>query len=111
MSANAWQALVHKDASSQDHLRLTATGEPATRQKPTPMKRPHPQEMPLRSNLPVPITSFIGRVGELAAVRRRLTAARLVTLIGAGGVGKTRLALRVAEEALADYPMACGWRS
>src|SRR5438132_2743414 len=60
--------------------------------------------MRVRSNLPVAITSFIGRAGELAAVRQCLTEARLVTLIGAGGVGKTRLALRVAEEALEDYP-------
>ena len=96
--------MVHKDASLHDHLRLAATGEPATPQKATPLLHTPPQEMPLRSNLAVPITSFIGRGGELAAVRQRLTAARMVTLIGAGGVGKTRLALRVAEEALDDYP-------
>jgi predicted ATPase len=96
--------MVHKDASSDDHLRLTATGKPASRQNSTPLMLTAPPEMPLRSNLPVPITSFIGRGGELVAVRQCLTAARLVTLIGAGGVGKTRLALRVAEEALEDYP-------
>jgi predicted ATPase len=96
--------MVQKDASLHDHLRLTAAGEPATPQKTAPLLRTPPQEMPLRSNLAVPITSFIGRGGELAAVRQRLTAARMVTLIGAGGVGKTRLALRVAEEALDDYP-------
>src|SRR5438128_4226346 len=95
--------MVHKDASFHDHL-LTATGEPATPQKPTLLKRTPPQETPLRSNLPVPITSFIGRGGELEAVRQCLTAARMVTLIGPGGVGKTRLALRVAEAALEDYP-------
>jgi predicted ATPase/DNA-binding CsgD family transcriptional regulator len=46
--------------------------------------------------LPVDLTSFVGRRGELAEVRRRLQDARLVTLTGIGGVGKTRLALRAA---------------
>jgi non-specific serine/threonine protein kinase len=47
-------------------------------------------------NLPAELTSFVGRRGELAEVRRLLAASRLVTLTGAGGVGKTRLALRAA---------------
>jgi len=45
------------------------------------------------------LTSFVGRRGELAEVKRRLTDSRLVTLTGPGGVGKTRLALEVAERA------------
>src|SRR6266851_4018831 len=94
---------MHTDASSHDHLRVTTRGEPAARQKPTPLKRNALPEGPHRSNLPIPITSFIGRGDELVAVRQCITAARLVTLIGAGGVGKTRLALRVAEEALEDH--------
>src|SRR5215471_13927379 len=49
-------------------------------------------------NLPAELTSFVGRRGELAAVRRLLAGSRLVTLTGAGGVGKTRLALRAAVE-------------
>ncbi|MGN6565727.1 MAG: ATP-binding protein, partial [Thermomicrobiales bacterium] len=47
-------------------------------------------------NLPADLTSFIGRERELAAIGQLLEIARLVTLTGAGGVGKTRLALRVA---------------
>jgi predicted ATPase/DNA-binding CsgD family transcriptional regulator len=47
-------------------------------------------------NLPAEATSFIGRRRELAEVRRTLSAARLVCLVGPGGVGKTRLALRAA---------------
>ena len=47
-------------------------------------------------NLPAELTSFIGRRGELAEVRRLLADSRLVTLTGVGGVGKTRLALRAA---------------
>src|SRR5215212_9197856 len=48
-------------------------------------------------NLPVALTSFVGREREIAEVDRLLDAHRLVTLVGAPGVGKTRLALRVAE--------------
>jgi predicted ATPase len=50
----------------------------------------------LLNNLPVQASSFIGRDSELAEVRRLLTTSRLVTLTGAGGVGKTRLGLQVA---------------
>jgi predicted ATPase/DNA-binding NarL/FixJ family response regulator len=50
---------------------------------------------PLR-NAPAELTSFVGRRNELAAVKRLLGVARLVTLTGPGGVGKTRLAVRAA---------------
>ena len=53
-----------------------------------------------RHNLPLQLTSFIGRDRETADVVRLLGQARLVTLTGAGGSGKTRLALRVAESLL-----------
>ncbi|TJZ76407.1 LuxR family transcriptional regulator [Rhodococcus oryzae] len=49
-------------------------------------------------NLPIEPTSFVGRRPELAEAKRLLSVARLVTLTGIGGVGKTRLALRVAED-------------
>src|SRR5215831_3443757 len=48
------------------------------------------------NNLSAPVSSFIGREGELAAVRALLGGSRLVTLTGAGGAGKTRLGLQVA---------------
>jgi non-specific serine/threonine protein kinase len=50
------------------------------------------------------LTSFIGRAREIAEVRRLLGAARLVTLTGSGGAGKTRLALQVAADIVEDYP-------
>jgi non-specific serine/threonine protein kinase len=50
-------------------------------------------------NLPAALTSFVGRERELAELGRLLEAQRLVTLVGPPGVGKTRLALRLAEEA------------
>jgi non-specific serine/threonine protein kinase len=49
-------------------------------------------------NLPAPLTSFIGRGREIVELKRLLTTTRLLTLTGAGGCGKTRLALRVAAE-------------
>src|ERR671930_1030245 len=51
-----------------------------------------------RGNLPAELTSFVGRRQQLQEVKSRLSAARLVTLVGPGGVGKTRLALRAATE-------------
>src|SRR5260370_40647169 len=47
-------------------------------------------------NLPAEVTRFIGRQRELAQIRKALERSRLVTLRGAGGGGKTRLALRAA---------------
>jgi len=55
-------------------------------------------------NLPRPLTSFVGREAELARGVRALGEARLLTLLGMGGSGKTRLALRLAERALDDHP-------
>src|SRR6266536_2901581 len=49
-------------------------------------------------NLPADLTSFIGRRGEMAAIKQALTLSRLVTLVGVGGVGKTRLAVHAAAE-------------
>jgi predicted ATPase/DNA-binding CsgD family transcriptional regulator len=49
-------------------------------------------------NLPAEATSFIGRRRELAEVRNKLTETRLVSLVGPGGVGKTRLAIRAATD-------------
>ena len=55
-------------------------------------------------NLPELSTSFVGRVRELGEVRRVLSGERLVTIHGAGGGGKTRLALRAAEGAADGFP-------
>ncbi|MCL4864170.1 MAG: AAA family ATPase, partial [Caldilineaceae bacterium] len=51
-----------------------------------------------RHNLPVHLTSFIGRQSEMEAIQRLLLEHRLVTLTGSGGTGKTRLALQVAHK-------------
>src|SRR5690349_9285835 len=57
-----------------------------------------------RGNLPAELSSFIGRRRELQEVKAALSAARLVTLVGPGGVGKTRLALRTSSELLRGLP-------
>ncbi|MFT2014374.1 AfsR/SARP family transcriptional regulator [Streptomyces sp. 796.1] len=65
---------------------------------------PYGQSGPHRTNLPAPLTPLVGRHSALARVRAQLTApdgARLVTLVGLGGVGKTRLAIAAAH-ALAE---------
>ena len=77
-----------------------------------------PQTPPLRSaatpphNLPTQLTLFIGRMDELTQIAERLAApnCRLLTLVGAGGIGKTRLALQAATvlfnrgQATTDFP-------
>jgi predicted ATPase/DNA-binding CsgD family transcriptional regulator len=55
-------------------------------------------------NLPAEVTSLVGRREETTEVRSLLSASRLVTLTGPGGVGKTRLALHVGRMARADFP-------
>lgn len=57
----------------------------------------------LPNNLPIQLTSFIGRERERAEVKRLLATTRLLTLAGAGGCGKTRLALQVAAEMLEQF--------
>jgi predicted ATPase/class 3 adenylate cyclase/DNA-binding CsgD family transcriptional regulator len=54
-------------------------------------------------HLPVQLTTFIGRDAELSQVRELLAANRLVTLTGAGGVGKTRLAVQIAAQLTGDF--------
>jgi predicted ATPase/DNA-binding CsgD family transcriptional regulator len=55
-------------------------------------------------NLPAEATSFIGRRRELAEVKKKLTGARVVSLVGPGGVGKTRLGVRAATDLGRGFP-------
>ena len=56
------------------------------------------------NNLPQQATSFIGRERELDEIKDRLAQTRLLTLLGMGGLGKTRLSLQAAAEVMAEYP-------
>ena len=57
----------------------------------------------IANNLPEQLTSFVGRKRELAEVLQSLSSTRLLTLLGIGGLGKTRLALLAATGALGDF--------
>ena len=56
----------------------------------------------LRGNLPAEPNSFIGRERDLAELARLLGDVRALTLSGPGGIGKTRLAIRLARHVIAD---------
>ena len=56
------------------------------------------------NNLPRQISSFIGRERELAEIKSLLSGTRLLTLVGVGGIGKTRFALQAAAEVIDSYP-------
>ncbi|HKX18428.1 MAG TPA: LuxR C-terminal-related transcriptional regulator [bacterium] len=72
------------------------SSRPARRTAQAPSRRLH--------NLPAELTTFIGREREIAAIAGLLASTRLLTLTGAGGSGKTRLALRLAAGVLGGYP-------
>lgn len=55
------------------------------------------------NNLPVQLTSFIGRVQEMSKVKELLEVSRLVTLLGPGGTGKTRIAMQIGAELINDF--------
>jgi predicted ATPase/DNA-binding SARP family transcriptional activator len=61
------------------------------------------------TNLPIPVSSFIGRKRESAEVKTLLATHRLVTLTGAGGSGKTRLAIQVATDLVDKYTNGVWW--
>jgi predicted ATPase/DNA-binding CsgD family transcriptional regulator len=65
---------------------------------PVPRHTQHP------GNLPAEATSFIGRRHELADARKKLATGRLLSLVGPGGVGKTRLAVRIATDLGRGFP-------
>ena len=65
---------------------------------------PAPAEPAVRpGNLPKPLSSFLGRADEIGEIARFLMEARLVTLRGLGGIGKTSLALRVAADCATEF--------
>jgi predicted ATPase len=71
--------------------------------------RPHPSIQPRSdAGLPEDLSSFVGSGAQIAAVAAQSRAARLVTLTGGGGVGKTRLAVQVARAVQGEYER-CSW--
>jgi predicted ATPase/Tfp pilus assembly protein PilF len=69
-----------------------------------PVEPLQPRDVVESNNLPAAPTAFIGRERDVAEIKELLERHRLVTLVGSGGVGKTRLALHVGTELLDRYP-------
>src|SRR3989454_9172037 len=90
-----------KDIAHPEHLHdLVIEGLPAD--------FPPPRTLDARpNNLPVQLTSFVGREEQIAEMKQLLGRTRLLTLTGAGGTGKSRLALQIAAETLTDYRDGC----
>src|SRR5579864_3153852 len=82
-----------KKAASKRPMNSAGHGSPMSL---SPPRRLH--------NLPAQLTSFIGRESEIAEIKHLLGTARLLTLTGAAGCGKTRLALQIASEILPEFP-------
>jgi predicted ATPase/DNA-binding CsgD family transcriptional regulator len=71
--------------------------------RPRYLSAQHLQTQRQRSQLPAEVTGFIGRRAELARIAALLDSARLITVTGPGGIGKTRVALRAAAHAAGNY--------
>ena len=82
--------------------RLRAVGPPQGQNLPRALEFP-------THNLPLELSSFVGREREVAEVKDRLTDSRLLTLTSSGGCGKTRLALVVASELAIDFREGAWW--
>ncbi len=95
----------HRHEPAPDAVdRAGGTVTPLRPRRGAPVEVPAPFGAERRDNLPAQLTSFVGREREVVELTRLLEDRRLVTLVGAPGVGKTRLALRVAEEVRARFP-------
>jgi predicted ATPase/DNA-binding CsgD family transcriptional regulator len=81
----------------KDRVRLVRGDRPAGTRRPAGPSCRQPE-------LPATSTSFVGRRTEIAAIRGALVSSRLVTLLGPGGVGKSRLALHAAAELRRSFP-------
>jgi predicted ATPase/DNA-binding XRE family transcriptional regulator len=87
-------------------LELSDGDRAALEQAANRARMPVPRELAVpasRAHVPVQLTSFVGRDRELSEIQRLLRTNRLLTLRGPGGIGKTRLALAVAEQAVPQH--------
>ncbi|MEU8981637.1 BTAD domain-containing putative transcriptional regulator [Streptomyces sp. NPDC048309] len=90
------EAALAEAAPTENHLTPAEQPAPLSVTRPAhPYPHPHPSPPP--GNLRARLTSFVGREADIDAIRGDLAAARLVTLLGPGGAGKTRLSQEAAE--------------
>lgn len=92
-----------KDLARPEHV--FQLGHPDLRQEFPPLRSLDS----LPNNLPSQLSTFIGRISEIESVRKLLADNRLVTLVGSGGCGKTRLALQIAAEITQEYQDGVWW--
>jgi predicted ATPase/DNA-binding SARP family transcriptional activator len=95
LAADGDSATAQTQAQAQAHAQ--APVDPSRNGAPQPDRTAGPGPKAAPRGLPAPLTSFLGREADLAAVHAALAAARLVTLTGPGGAGKTRLSLEAAS--------------
>lgn len=86
----------------RDGIKDAALQTDGTRKQARPFPAASPAALSLPSALPHPLTALIGREQETGDIAEALSRSRLVTLVGGGGVGKTRLAIQVARELTSD---------
>ena len=87
-------------ATPEDHKPTpTGTGVP---------EAPHVPDLRPSTNLPALTSDLLGREGQLTELQDLVAAHRLVTLVGIGGIGKTRLGLELARRCCRNSPMGCG---
>lgn len=89
--------------------RLKAGKEKLETQAPVPVMEKRKESDSSRTNLPVPLTSFIGREKEINEIVRLLSKNRLLTLTGSGGVGKTRLAIQSSNKLAGKFKDGVWW--
>jgi predicted ATPase/DNA-binding SARP family transcriptional activator/DNA-binding CsgD family transcriptional regulator len=92
------------DGTTERLYLAIAAGAPPRRESEQPSDQPGVHSEPPRHNLPTSLTSFIGREREVFEVERLLATTRLLTLTGAGGSGKTRLAMEAGAGLVGEYP-------
>ncbi len=103
--------VLQTQAEAVELLRLAACPpfSPAQWQQPpldrlTPLNSAAQSQLAAGGNLPLPLTSFIGRMADLAEATTLLADTRLLTVIGPGGIGKTRFVTELARQLLGNYP-------
>jgi predicted ATPase/DNA-binding SARP family transcriptional activator len=107
---SAYRALLVAYNALGDHVKVAATYERCVQAlnslelEPSEETRSLATRRSSKINLPIPLSSFIGREKELKEVASLLTKSRLVTLTGSGGVGKTRLAIQVVGDVMDQFP-------
>jgi predicted ATPase/transcriptional regulator with XRE-family HTH domain len=89
--------------TGEAEVRFHAAAQPVPRRRAGPVTAKSPLNHPVRHNLPNQTTSFIGREEDVAHVQQRLGESRLLTITGAGGCGKTRLALEIGGQIVDQY--------